>query len=165
MNNRPQGPNHCRVSTPRVGATMGILGSSCSFEGVHFSRDEHRAMTKLYGFYKEPKQQRPPEPPLPGPESYYHGEDRAEWQARKLAHDKWKKWQDPSNYLQAGADLNMSRRAREDGLRLIAWLARYVEPGEDPLKALIQAAAEVGWAAETSVEGIRPQPEGHRFVS
>jgi len=45
---------------------------------------------------------------------------------------------------QAGADRNMFRTLETDGLRLLGWLARYVEPGQDPLKVLIQFAIEAG---------------------
>ena len=47
--------------------------------------------------------------------------------------------------LQAGADRNMFRHAEHDGLRLLAWLAKWVEPGTDPLKVLVQVAVAAGW--------------------
>jgi len=46
--------------------------------------------------------------------------------------------------LQAGADRNLFRHAEVDGLRIVAWFAKYLEPGEDPLRWLIQRLAEVG---------------------
>jgi hypothetical protein len=52
---------------------------------------------------------------------------------------------DPRALLQAGADRNMIRHAEHDGLRLIAWLARHVPAGEDPLKSLVLAAVDAGW--------------------
>lgn len=48
-------------------------------------------------------------------------------------------------FMQAGADRNALRRAEADGLRLVAWLARYVPSGEDPLKTLIQVASDAGF--------------------
>lgn len=45
---------------------------------------------------------------------------------------------------QAGSDRNVIREAECDGLRLIAWLAKFVPAGEDPLKTLIQIADEAG---------------------
>lgn len=47
--------------------------------------------------------------------------------------------------LQAGADRNVLRHAQADGLRLVAWLARYVEPGKDPLRTLVELACQAGW--------------------
>lgn len=51
---------------------------------------------------------------------------------------------------QAGADRNAFRHAESDGLRLLAWLAKYLEPGQDPLKTLIQFAADSGVDVEYS---------------
>lgn len=54
--------------------------------------------------------------------------------------------QPESNLLmEAGADRNMFREAEQDGLRIVAWLSKFVEPGEDPLKAVILMAADAGW--------------------
>jgi len=70
---------------------------------------------------------------------------------------KHNRWQDPTDFFQAGADRNLFREATVDGLRLIAWISKYTSPGEDPLKTLIQFAIEanipvapedVDWANE-----------------
>ena len=62
---------------------------------------------------------------------------------------------------QAGADCNMFRHAEHDGLRVIAWLAKYVEPGQDPLKEIVKMAvdrrydvnpSDVIWAEEEEEE-------------
>jgi hypothetical protein len=52
---------------------------------------------------------------------------------------------DANPLLQAGADRNLLRQAEEDGFRLLAWLAKYVPAGTDPLKVLIQIASHAGW--------------------
>lgn len=38
----------------------------------------------------------------------------------------------------------MARYAEHDGLRIVAWLSRYTEPGEDPMKALIRLLMDSG---------------------
>jgi predicted NAD/FAD-dependent oxidoreductase len=43
-----------------------------------------------------------------------------------------------------GTALRVDTR-RSDGLRLVAWLARYVEPGKDPLRTLVELACQAGW--------------------
>lgn len=50
--------------------------------------------------------------------------------------------QEHVKFLQSGADVNMMRHAETDGLRIMAWLARYVPAGEDPLKTVVLAMAE-----------------------
>lgn len=47
-------------------------------------------------------------------------------------------------FIQAGTDRNVMRLAEFDGLRMMAWLAQYVEPGQDPLRTLVQLAIEAG---------------------
>ena len=46
--------------------------------------------------------------------------------------------------MQAGADRNAMRHASCDGLRMLAWLAKYVPAGEDPVKTLVQFAVSAG---------------------
>jgi hypothetical protein len=54
------------------------------------------------------------------------------------------------------------RAAEHDGLRILAWLARHAEPGEDPLKLVVRMASDVGcdidpadesWACGEESEG------------
>ena len=69
---------------------------------------------------------------------------------------------DPNPLLQAGADRNLMRQAEEDGLRLLVWLAKYVEKGTDPLKTLIQLAGDAGFDVDPEdmawANEIVPQP-------
>lgn len=47
--------------------------------------------------------------------------------------------------MKAGTTRNLLRYAREDGLRMIAVFARYLQPGQDPVKELIQLMDEAGF--------------------
>jgi len=47
--------------------------------------------------------------------------------------------------LQAAADRAAFRLAQRDGLRIVAWLARESEEGDDPLRAVVRLAAANGW--------------------
>jgi len=48
----------------------------------------------------------------------------------------------------AGAERNILRHAEADGMRLVAWIARYTESGQDPLKVLVQLACASGLDVE-----------------
>jgi hypothetical protein len=57
---------------------------------------------------------------------------------------------------------DLMRAAEHDGLRILAWLARHAEPGEDPLKLVVRMASDVGcdidpadesWACGEESEG------------
>lgn len=50
--------------------------------------------------------------------------------------------------LQAGADIGLLRCAQLDGIRLVAWLGRYLEAGEDPLKLLIRMVSDLDYEVD-----------------
>ncbi|HZL96042.1 MAG TPA: hypothetical protein VFB99_20460 [Vicinamibacterales bacterium] len=74
------------------------------------------------------------------------------------------KWEDPRAFMQAGADRDVFRHAELDGLRLLAWIARYVPPGEDPLKSLVMLASDAGWDVDPDdvawAEGVELEGDG-----
>ena len=142
MHDRPRTPNHSTGTTPNAAAMMSLLGVGITHGNVTLTRSEYRAAQRLYGYHDEPAQQRPPEPPGPPTRPKYLWDEAERKQA--AAHAAWKAWQDPSPLMQAGADRNMLRQLEADGVRMAAWIARYCEPGEDPLKVLIRMAIDAG---------------------
>lgn len=52
--------------------------------------------------------------------------------------------------MQAGANRNAIRHAECDGLRMLAWFAKYVPAGEDPLRYLIQVMMNAGLEVDGS---------------
>jgi len=123
-----------------------LLGPGLSHAGLMLTSDETRALNKLYGFTPEPPTERPPRPERkPDPEGTSAYERKQADDAHKRAVTAWEKWEDPRAILQAGADRNMVRHAESDGLRLVAWLAKFVPAGGDPLKTLIQLASDAGY--------------------
>lgn len=149
---RPGRPTRT-TSTPRANYLIELLGDGLRHESVAMTADERKAVQRLYGYYDEPVGVRPPEPVVP-PEPVFRdfGWDRAkyepakaEYDRAKAAHEAWKRWKDPRAIQQAGADRNMLRYAGADGLRIVAWLARHVEPGQDPLKTIVDLAVSAGW--------------------
>ncbi len=134
------------VTTPLAETMIALLGPGMRHESVLWTRDETAALNKLYGFVPEKPNKRPPrpEPEVVDPsEPPYKHEDAKRRHAEAVK--RWEAWTDPLPLMQAGADRNMARHAMHDGLRLIAWLAKHVPPGTDPLKTLIQMAALAGW--------------------
>jgi hypothetical protein len=130
---------------------MKLLGSGLIVGSVALSRDETQAIKKLYGYEPEKPTKKPAAPKAP---------DRADFKSTFDYEDAVRKhdaamrahanWQDPMPMMQAGADRNATRHAEADGLRLLAWLAKFVPVGEDPLKTLVQAAADAGWDVDAS---------------
>jgi hypothetical protein len=142
------------ISAPSRRVPIALLGAALSHGNVTISRDEYRALCRLYGFVPEQPNERPPKP-APPPKPDWRTE-----QDHRRAVEAWEKWEDPRPFHQAGADRNLMRHAEADGLRIMAWLAGYVEPGEDPLRALVRVfvegydidPADVEWAEAEAEE-------------
>ncbi len=147
------------MTTPGISTMIALLGSGYVHGGVAMSRDEYRALNKVYGFKPEKPNKRPEkpvQPPYKGKTSWDRELEDREHQSRV---EKWERWEDPQAYMQAGADRNMIRQAEHDGLRLVAWLAKYVPEGEDPLKTVIQMVIDSGFdvdPADVSYAEDRP---------
>lgn len=134
------------VTTPIAADMISLLGGMPT-GGLTLTTSEYSNLRKLYGFVPEKPNERPP-PPSPPVEADFKG-DRWKYQSalddHKRALEYHAKWCDPQRFMQAGADVNLVRHAESDGFRLVAWLAKYVEAGQDPLKTLIQMAIDSGF--------------------
>lgn len=152
---RPQSKNYGVIVTTPLSATMiALLGPDLSSGGVVLTRSESEAIRQLYGYKEEEPAERPPEPTPPKPPGPSAGpEDARAYRQLKDKYDgamaNWRKWQDPLPLMQAGAARNAIRHAEADGLRLLAWIARYVPQGGDPLKTLIRFAVDSGIAVSS----------------
>ena len=134
------------ITTPRVALFMQLLGGAKVKGSIALSHDEMTAINKLYGLTPEGPNKKPP-PPTPPVRADYadpwrYDEAVRTHERRVKAHNNWK---DPQAFMQAGADRNAFRHAEADGLRIVAWLARRVPAGEDPLKTVIQMAVDAGF--------------------
>ena len=144
-------PDYRNHTTPAAKMSMGFFGSGPCLHGVYPSRDEFKAVQKLYGYHNEPVP--PPYPPLPPPDTKDlppWKQDRVleEWEKRKKDLDKANTLASRTSvqkFMQAGADLGALRNAERDGLRLVFWLAKYLEAGEDPVKFLVRLMSDAGF--------------------
>lgn len=141
-------------TTPRASQLIAFLGG-ISHKSVTISEDERRALERLYGFDREAPRNKPEAPPAPKREDFpldFAGSNKFSYAMR--AHEKRVKaldqWTDPTPFYQAGADIGLMRYAERDGLRLVAWLARFTASGADPLKAVVELASAAGWDVDPS---------------
>lgn len=152
------------TSTPDSFACIKILGSDANLNGVHFSTDESRYLYALYGYDITRKPKSYPEiPPHPGPEPTLqdfrwnyteHSAAHLEWIAA------WKAWNaaQPENvdgvhhFEMTGAKLHCTRFAQRDGLRIMGMIAKFVEPGEDPVKFIAELLQDAGCDLTTGWE-------------
>jgi hypothetical protein len=148
---RPSTPHGQFVTTPGAAALIQLLGCGHQHAAIALTHDELKRVQKLYGFTPEPPNKKPEPPPAPQITDF-----KARWDF-EAAHKKWEasikaldQWKDPQALLQAGADRNVTRYAEADGLRLLVWIAKYVTPGEDPLKILVQLACDAGCDVDPS---------------
>lgn len=132
------------ITTPRNSEVLGLLGGGLVHEGLALTNDETRHLRQLYGFHEPEKPQPTDEEPS------YRGRDKSQ----KVA-----------DFHQAGADRNLIRHAQLDGLRIIAWLAKYVDKGEDPLAYLVGVMADSGMDVDVEdviwVHGTADEPSDY----
>jgi hypothetical protein len=155
------GANGAVASTPAAAGLIQLLGGART-HGVALASDETAAMARLYGYVKEQPHEKPPPPAPPQRDAF-----KTTWayeeavSKHKTALQQHAAWQDPRPFHQAGSDRNMLREAGNDGLRMVAWIARYLAPGEDPVRTLVQLAiaagydvdpVDVDWAEDDSTE-------------
>lgn len=135
----------CRVTTPNAGDMIQLLGSGPVHGGLAVTKSEYRALQRLYDVIDEPPNEKPPAPPAPKREDFADGYTYDDaLRKHELARRAWSEWKDPRDFYQAGADRNLMRHAEADGMRIIAWIARFVPAGDDPLKHVVQAFAALG---------------------
>lgn len=146
MNVRPMTLNGgATVATPVTAALVALLGGE-TLRDVALSHDQMNAVRRLYGFVPERPNQRPepPTPPKPTDFGMVWEFERAR-RDHELAMQRHASWEDPIGLMQAGSDRNAFRHAEADGLRIVAWLAAFVERGGDPLKLVVQLAMDAGF--------------------
>lgn len=168
MEKRPTTEMGSMASTPSAKFANELLGGGMVYQGVHWSRDEVKRLCRLYEYEAERPNEKPAPPIAPNRSDF-----NSDWDYRSAVsrhEDELRnhaKWQDPIALLQAGADRNMARYVEHDGLRIVAWLSRYTEPGEDPMKALIRLLMDSGididpsdvtWAVGEEPQENEPDP-------
>ncbi len=152
MNARPGGFKF-HASTPQSAGCIDLLGGE-SFNGVTFTHDEVRALTRVYGYDLEGKDVVVPEPEVQAPP-----QGASFWEVRKYEEGlrQAKKSKPSLESLQkmdrAGAFRNLMRNVECDGKRIMGLLARFLEPGDDPVKIVAQLMRDAGWDVSTGWEG------------
>lgn len=135
-------------STPSSRETIALLGGGEQYQGVTISRDEQAALGAYYEYDLSSigPDVPPPSPPTPPPSDSTWTEREA--YKRALAdHERAVARHDPQGqhkFQLKGAQLHMAREASSDGLRVMAWLARFLRPGDDPVQFVAQLAADAG---------------------
>jgi len=73
----------------------------------------------------------------------------------ELTREEWRRIQevygtepDDNSLVQARNETASLRLAQRDGLRIIAWLSKFCEPGQDPLKVIVPLLSEAGYGVE-----------------
>jgi hypothetical protein len=138
------GHNGSVTSTPSAADSIELLGGKIT-EGVALTRDQLRAIRRVYGYTEETPNVRPAPPVQPetvGLGYFDRQQVMSKYEEELRRHAKW---EDPREFMQSGADRNMFRDMSTDGMRVMAWLAQHLTPGEDPVKTVINMAVAAGW--------------------
>lgn len=157
MKRRPV-PGHPTVAcaTPADWDLIRLLGGHTS-ESVAFTRDQARALRRYYGFddavttamvedsravhEEAQKKKAAEEEALPA------------WQrrGRKPHNPEPFNEQAVRNWFDSKEAVSLFRHAREDGMRLMGLLSRYLQAGEDPVCLVVRLLADAGYDVDPSV--------------
>lgn len=149
------------AATPSDVETIRFLGRGHVFEGVSFTTDQAQSIYRLYGFNITLTPTTFPErAPDPGPKPQFFfptREEEEQVRAWEEAHRQWvetdpKRIQEAHDFFMEGNKLHAARRAERDGLRAMALLAKFVEPGTDPVRFLASLLQEAGCDLQTGWE-------------
>lgn len=147
---RPTTESGNTCATPMDATMIALLGGK-RVEGVAFSVDQYRALERHYGYDMKKARE--------GAVAYAEEADKRELEAHEAfmadpdipSRDKrGKRAPKPSltsvdQFMVAGAERNMFRAVQEDGMRVMAFIAKYLETGQDPVKMLAQLMLEAGF--------------------
>lgn len=141
------------TATPADAKLLQLLPGQ-SYEGVQVTSDQMRHLRKVYGFTDEVMRA-------------FVEESRKQHEAAQRAVDeenaKKKSWQPKVNNLppfsekavyhfaESGEAINLFRHVKHDGLRLMAFLALYLEPDEDPVRLVARLLVAAGWEVDPEV--------------
>lgn len=173
-NHRPPGFPAYACATPSTAMILDLLGRGARFEGVTVSESQMRALRKMYLYTDEAanaivEEQRAAHLAAEAAK-IEHNAKLEEGYARKhnTRHPEKFDAEGVRRFVDSGDARDVFRRASRDGLRMLAFLAKYIEPGGDPVKLLVQLASDAGfdvdgsdveWAnAEDSAEDESPEP-------
>lgn len=134
-------------STPSAADSIALLGGE-RYESVAFSLDECSALQRLYGVdtARADKEAR----------AFAEAAHQEAMARHRAAMAKRAPWDRPlpaptlqtdgtAAFAVAGAGRNLFRHAEADGLRMVAAMARFLQPGDDPVRVLVSLMADAGW--------------------
>ena len=145
------------AATPNDIAMIELLGGN-RHEGIVLSRSQMNHLRKAYEFNPIfPAKCADQAVALREAEIVRIKAENAEKAAKGLTRNSYNGLKDVPNPLtgaekktverfhQAGDDRDLLRQASGDGLRVMAFLAQFLEPGQDPVKLVVQLCADAGY--------------------
>jgi hypothetical protein len=145
---RPRTEGGSLCSTPSAAVSINLLGGH-RCEGVAISRDQLRALERLYEFDLAGSVEK-----ARAHAQKAHDAAIANYEAAKAKCGPWDRPPelpqplnlDAAAKLHGGRDIrNLMRHAEADGMRLIAAIARHLSPGDDPVRLLLSLMAQAGF--------------------
>lgn len=164
MKNRPGHPRPILV-TPSDATSLTLLGGQRK-GNVALTHDQMHALRRMYGFvdvgpevetarqlHEENERKRKAEFDKKKAENHWSVRDET-FQPRVFDEEGVRAFQ------QAGADRNLLRHAEVDGLRMVAFIANFIEEaGGDPVRLLVELCSEAGFDTSLEAEGFEDDEE------
>ncbi len=148
-------------ATPTDAKMIDLLGPGGHFEGLEFTKDQVKALGRFYGFDFK----------VAATEAMAYAEvkhtEAVQAHAELMADPDIPNWQKQDDgpaplsaegaaqlgqFAVSGSGRNMFRAVREDGMRVMAALSRFLEQGEDPVRLVLQLLIENNYDVSSDVD-------------
>ena len=150
-NDKRPGEPTAAVSTPLSWTMIQLLGSGPMWDGVTVTKTQYQHLRKAYEFDNKVTDAQVEDLRASREvQATRHAEKMEEWDARPypasyekppLAPEPFDE-QASRNFLTAGEDINLGCHMKRDGMRIIAYLSKWLEPGQDPMKLIVMMASD-----------------------
>jgi|APSaa5957512622_1039677.scaffolds.fasta_scaffold164042_1 hypothetical protein len=145
-----------RCATPTDETMIQLLGGQ-AYDGVTFTNDQIRSLYSSYGHTYYDKDEVEKDLVTQWEKNCANlREKHAEAVKKRMWVTKLELPKRPDaeavqshiNWMMAGSQVNMFKHVKCDGLRAMAYLAKFLEKGEDPVKLIANMAIDAGFDAE-----------------
>lgn len=142
-----------QTATKMDAAMIELLGGQI-FEGTQFTSDQVRNLKRVYGFDPKAAAAAADAAVELGRKAYeaklkeYEERLADRWASRtprRPEFDEERVRRDALRFQESGDDRNLMRLASHDGRRVMAFLARFLEPDEDPVSLIARALSDMGF--------------------
>jgi len=144
-----------KQTATQVDSSLIALIGGYTWEGVNFTRDQVQSLMRFFSFDPEHTSRRVESGLVKARDA--HSKKKREYDAAlaqgmhyardpgKFSEEKYH--EGSARFFDTGDERDVARCTSHEGLRVMAYLSRFLEPGEDPVRLVARGMAALGFEA------------------